>query len=227
MIKIGLIRLEDYESWIKSIGYDREWVVQAAQANMYRNLVLESAKMGAFSLPLTYDSYLTVLNAISVKSFKELISKLSRGAPVGLRAYIGLGATYSEAMENVRELESHELSEDRENTVVVHLDLNGYYKLIDEKGWCYVCELIDEMVNSAKRMSAKHGGLVYYAGGDNVICFVPHNRLEGFLKDLKVEGIKVGVGLALKPRDALKLATKALEAIRTGKSKKVLFLKEV
>jgi GTP cyclohydrolase III len=29
MIRIGVVRLEDYESWIRSLGYDREWKVQA------------------------------------------------------------------------------------------------------------------------------------------------------------------------------------------------------
>ncbi len=112
--------------------------------------------------------------------------------------------------------------------MVAHLDLNDYYKLVNERGWRYVYELIDGIAGSTKRASSKHGGLTYYAEGDNVICFVPHNRLEGFLNELKVEGVKVGVGAALKPRDALKLAAKALETIRAKNLReKVFILKEV
>jgi GTP cyclohydrolase III len=32
MIRLGVIQLKDYENWIKSLGFDREWIVQATQA---------------------------------------------------------------------------------------------------------------------------------------------------------------------------------------------------
>jgi GTP cyclohydrolase IIa len=76
MIRVGLVHLKDYESWIKSIGYDREWVIQATQATIYRSLVVESAKRGMFSIPLTYDSYIVIINAARIEDFIETVNSI-------------------------------------------------------------------------------------------------------------------------------------------------------
>jgi len=230
MIRVGLVRLEGYESWIRSLGYDREWIVQAAQADVYRNLVIESAGAGMFSLPLTYDSYLVIINAAEVEGFKEVVSKLSDKAPVVLAAYVGLGRSYSEAVERLRPLS--EACEDPgegalEDTVVVHLDLDGYNELMSNKGLHYVEELMNAALHRARKISTKHGGLAYYAGGDNIICFVPCERLSDFLDEVRVGDFKVGVGIAPRPRDALALAAQALDAIRLERqSDKVLVMRD-
>jgi len=231
MIRIGLIRLEGYEGWIRSLGYDREWVVQATQAEVYRSLAIESAKVGMFSLPLTYDTYLVVINAADVEDFKGLADRLSSRAPAALSLYVGLGPSYAEAMRRLRPLDEGAegpLKEGRlDETAAAHLDLDGYNKLASERGFNYVEELVGATLRRAREVSARHGGLAYYAGGDNVVCFVPCERLEGFLDDVRVDGVKVGVGVALRPRDALALAARALDEIRLGgRSREVLVLRE-
>ncbi|MDH5815488.1 MAG: GTP cyclohydrolase IIa [Candidatus Nezhaarchaeota archaeon] len=226
MIRLGLIHLSDYENWIKSMGYDREWMVQATQADIYRSLVIESAKVGAFSFPLTYDSYLTVINAVRSEDFERIVCELSSKVPIRLVAYIGLGETYVEAMKNMKEMRRDMLEGDSEETVVAHLDVDNYNEVISSKGFYYAKELIGEVIYEAKKISSKHGGLSYYAGGDNVICFIPSKHLkgflgdlEGFLNDVETRSIKVGIGVAPKPRDALTLAAKALDHIRAQKFK--------
>ncbi len=218
MIRVGVVRLEDYENWIRSLGYDREWIVQAAQADIYRSLVIGSAEAGMFSLPLTYDSYLVIINAVDVEGFKDVVSKLSCKAPVALAAYVGLGPSYLEAVKRLRALSEaceNALEEgELEDTVAVHLDLDGYNELVSNKGLYYVEELMSTTLHKVKRASAKYGGLAYYAGGDNIICFVPCKCLEDFLNEVRARDFKVGVGIAPRPRDALTLAAQALDAIR-------------
>ncbi len=231
MIRVGIVRLEDYESWIKSLGYDREWIVQAAQADIYRNLVIESAEAGMFSLPLTYDSYLVIINAAEVENFKEIVSKLSCKAPVALTAYIGLGPSYLEAVKRLRTLsktyEDALEEEELEDTAVVHLDLDGYNELMNSKGLHYVEELMNSALHRARKISSKHGGLAYYAGGDNIICFVPCKCLEGLLNEVRSRDFKVGVGIAPRPRDALALAAQALDAIRLERqNERVLVIRD-
>jgi GTP cyclohydrolase IIa len=231
MIRVGLIRLEGYEGWIRSLGHDREWIVQATQAEVYRSLAIESAKAGMFSLPLTYDTYLVVINAADVEGFKGLAHRLSGKAPVALSLYVGLGASYAEAMRRLRPLDEAAEGLLKEGwldeTAAAHLDLDGYNKLASEGGFNYVEELVDATLRKAREASARHGGLAYYAGGDNVVCFVPCERLECFLDDVRVDGVKVGVGVALRPRDALALAARALDEIRLGgRSRGALVLRE-
>jgi len=231
MIRVGVVRLEDYENWIRSLGYDREWMVQAAQADIYRCLVIESAEVGMFSLPLTYDSYLVIINAVGVEGFKEVVSRLSDKAPVALAAYVGLGPSYLEAVKRLRAL--GETCEDAleegelEDTVAVHLDLDDYNELVSNKGLHYVEELMNAALHRARKISAKHGGLAYYAGGDNIICFVPWERLNDFLDDVRARDFKVGVGIAPRPRDALTLAAQALDVIRLERqSDRVLVMRD-
>lgn len=217
MIRIGVVRLKDYESWIRSLGYDREWKVQAAQADLYKSLVLESAEVGMFSLPLTYDSYLVIINAADIEDFKEVVDKLSHKVPVTLMAYVGLGCSYLEAMKRLRylgETNGNSMEEKLEDTVAVHFDLDGYNKLMSEKGLYHVEEFMSSALHKVRRASAEYGGLTYYAGGDNIICFVPRECLEGFISNVKAEGFKIGVGVAPRPRDALALAAQALDMIR-------------
>ncbi|MCS7117088.1 MAG: GTP cyclohydrolase IIa [Nitrososphaerales archaeon] len=229
MIRVGIVRLDGYENWIKSLGYDREWVVQATQADVYKNLVIESANVGLFSFPLTYDSYLTVVNASDLEDFKIVAHSISKVVPTHLIVYFGLGSTYVEAMMNSKELKDFEDrgSNTLEETLVAHLDLNGYNRSLADKGIYHVERIVNRVVQKLRRISRRYGGLAYYAGGDNVICFIPHMYLEGFIKDVKMDDIKIGVGIALRPRDALALATNALENIRLKSSRsRVFILKE-
>jgi GTP cyclohydrolase III len=72
-----------------------------------------------------------------------------------------------------------------------------------------------------------YGGIAHYAGGDNVICFIPYHLLSNYLSSVTIDGAKIGIGIAKKPRDALKLAAQALDLIRTGKcDKKMCVLRE-
>ncbi|MCS7139118.1 MAG: GTP cyclohydrolase IIa [Candidatus Nezhaarchaeota archaeon] len=222
MIRIGYIRLKDYENWIKSIGYDREWLIQATQAETYKSLVVESAKIGAFSFPLTYDAYLTVINSVEIEGFRNVVQRLSRKVPTEVVAYIGLGETYTEALRRLRSLKKRNLDFSCncyfEETVVAHLDLDGYNELEAMRGPNYIDGLMARMIGRAKRISAKCGGLAYYAGGDNIICFLPHKRAEDFLNSIKIDGVKIGIGIAPRPRDALMLAANALDDVRLGRS---------
>jgi GTP cyclohydrolase IIa len=231
MIRVGLIHLKDYESWIKSIGYDREWVIQATQATIYRSLVVESAKMGMFSIPLTYDSYLVIINAARIEDFIATVNNICNEMPVAFNTYIGSGRSYSEAIENLKEsskfVEGAGKVNELEETAAVHLDLDGYNRFMYNMRFLYAEGLINMLFQKIRQASTKHGGLTYYAGGDNFICFIPCERIKVFLDDVVADNIKAGVGIALKPRDALRLAAQALDIIRNkGRSNKIFVLRE-
>lgn len=228
MVRVGLIRLENYENWIKSLGHDREWRVQAFQASLYKNLIFMSTAIGAFSLPLTYDSYIIILNGINKNKFKNLLINLSRKIHINLKAYVGFGENYIEAIDKVKIFTEEDYTpsdKSLEITVVAHLDLDDYYGLLNEKGWRDIYETIRKIVIDITETSIKQGGLAYYAGGDNIICFLPLKNLEAFLEYVKImKNIKVGIGISEKPREALKLATKALETLRMEHRERKIFM---
>ncbi|MEM0027831.1 MAG: GTP cyclohydrolase IIa [Ignisphaera sp.] len=213
MIKIGLIHFKDYENWIKSLGYDREWFLQATQAEFYKNLVTECATIGAFSFPLTHDSYVVILNTVVSEELQKIVVKLRSKAPTEMLLYFGVGETYVDALKNLYET-ANEC--ETEKTVVTHVDLNGYNGLINKKDFYYVKQIINEIFLVIEKISSSYGGLSYYAGGDNIITFIPFKYVSSFLEQIEkeIDNAKIGVGIAPKPREALKLAAKALELLR-------------
>lgn len=225
MIKIGLINLWDYEDWIKSLGYDREWTVQEVQARVWGEIVKESAKIWAFAIPFTYDSYIVILNSIGLAEYEEMTRTIMKITPVGLKRYIGIGRNYLEALSNLSEIATSRLNvpEDTlEKTTVVHFDLNGYYNIIKEEGYLMSYRKIRELRKEVEMLAERHGGLSYYAGGDNIICFIPHAMVKAFIDKTKKNGVKIGVGMAYSPRRALKLATEALEILRRKRSEQIV-----
>lgn len=219
MIGIGVIHLSNYESWIKSKGFDREWIVQCLQAHFYEKLSLEAATINAFGFPFTYDTYVVILNSIEVSKFLELAVKLLDLAPVSLVFYYGCGTTYLDALNNLKIVNADYdggVGVCGEETAVAHVDMDRYNALKESRGLHYVAMLIKRVYHEVSRTATVHGGLAYYAGGDNVICFIPRTNIKDFVNDLlnRIRNIKIGVGIAKTPRRALELAAEALEEIR-------------
>jgi GTP cyclohydrolase IIa len=232
MVCLGAIHLKNYENWIKSLGYDREWLIQATQAEVYRYITMESAALGMFAIPLTYDVYLVILNS-TVAYFNRLVKALEIKIPIEFNVYLGFGETYSAALNNLKPLGELDASvvngvkEFNDITVVSHLDLNSYNNMLTGKGLQYVNELLTELVYTMKKTCMACGGVAHYAGGDNVICFIPHHLLSNYLSSVAIDDAKIGIGIAKKPRDALKLAAQALDLIRAGKcDKRICILRE-
>jgi GTP cyclohydrolase IIa len=57
-------------------------------------------------------------------------------------------------------------------------------------------------------------------GGDNIIVILPDYGYESLIEEIASNrNLKVGVGISYKPRNAMRLATRALDMIRSGKTK--------
>ena len=219
-VSLALIVLKDYREWVESLGYDREWLVQATQSAMTRHLTLEYSNIGAFSCPLTYDSYLVVLNSIRLDEFSSATRRIEKKAPRGLLVYIGSGEDYANALDSIKPLELATRAEKFRTTmpgvsIVAHVDMNDYRYRIANDGWLSTWIKVLDLKEKVRKSALKLGGLSFYAGGDNFVVFLPtRDSLRLFLDQLRVNGIKVGIGIARKPRRALELAAKSLDEIR-------------
>jgi GTP cyclohydrolase III len=78
---------------------------------------------------------------------------------------------------------------------------------------------MNNLITNVRNLSNKYGGLTFYAGGDNVISFMPSSTVKNFIDEIVTDSVKIGVGVASTPREALKLASTALDIIRDHKSK--------
>ena len=217
MVKIGLLRLMDYESWISSLGYDREHLIQINQHRILEEVYKQGANIEAFPVPLTYDLIALILNSVRCNDYLKMVGALTSISPVPIRALVGRGTTYTEALINVSEAKSQFDDNVEEPTVAVHVDLNGYYDVLKRKGPYYAYRVIVELVEELGRLALRVGGLTTYIGGDNVLAFVPTDSVDEFVEEaLSKADVKVGIGVAPTPRRAVALSTKALIAIRRG-----------
>jgi len=215
LVKLGVLRLVQYESWISSLGYDREHLVQAKQHELMGELCVRGAAIGAFAAPLTYDLAVMVLNSVRAREYARVVEGLSSISPVPLRAMIGQGDTYPKALSNVVELESFTHPELDEPTAAVYVDLNDYYGLLEGGGVYRAYEAAMSLAERLRRLAVSLGGLAVYTGGDNVLAFLPPEAVDGFaVQALAEDDVKVGVGIAPTPRMAVALSTRALAAIR-------------
>jgi GTP cyclohydrolase IIa len=233
MIRLGIIQLKDYESWIKSLGFDREWIIQATQADIYKHIVTKCAELELFGFPLTYDSYLVIINSMELFKFEKLLKAIELTTPVPINAYLGIGTTYLEALNNIKPFSNiakeyaHDLNAlDAEPIVAAHIDMDGYLQMLHEKGLSNIISFMNELIYNIKKYCMRFGGIAYYAGGDNILCFIPYNTLNEFKTNFNFEKMKIGIGVSKKPRGALKLATQALELIRDKKCGNICILEE-
>jgi GTP cyclohydrolase III len=216
-VKVGILRLIDYEQWIATLGYDREHLIQVKQLSFLKEVFKLSARIYAFALPLTYDLTAVVLNSVGTTDYMKLARLLAFYAPAPLKPLIGMGETYWEALSKANEVTSE--VEINAETIAVQVDVNGYYSLLSQKGPYDAYKLMMELKGTIQEIANSLGGLTFYAGGDNIIVFLPAKKqLNAFLSNiLKIARVKVGVGLAPTPRDAVALSTKALSTVREQK----------
>ncbi len=225
MTYTALVRLTNYKQWTESLGYDREWVIQVTQSEIYHNLQLLSKEFNGFALPLRYDVQVVILP--SNTSANHFINKLNevvvKWLPirVGVDLYCGLP---HEALNNSVKSGECQSSE----VCVIHLDLNNFTSQSIYKGFYrpYV-EVLNMSCRLALRLMDK--SVVQYLGGDNVVIITyPHN-LDEVLEAIRDEvirdmGVKVGVGISEYPKKAFELAAKALSILRAEKRSSECFI---
>jgi len=146
------------------------------------------------------------------------ITKLS---PTPIKAMVGYGKSYREALTKVGNPEMLISSELNEQTVVAHADLNGYYTLLEKQGIYHIYKKVTVLIGKFRKITHKIGGVSTYLGGDNVLAFLPNTESIKILMDqFSAKNVKVGIGIAYTPREAVALAAKALANLRRKKSRR-------
>jgi GTP cyclohydrolase III len=212
----------NYEQWIASLGYDREYLIQMKQSSLLKDIFKFSALIHAFALPLTYDLIVIILNSVKTEKYAKLVKIIAYHSPVPLKPLIGTGETYKEALCKVKSLtDSGATTDFNFKTVAVQIDVNGYYNLLNERNPYDIYTIMMSLKKVLQEIADKLGGLTFYAGGDNIIVFLPKEKdMEKFTLEFKtfnIASVKMGVGIAPIPREAVALSTKALSIIRQNR----------
>lgn len=226
MVKIGVLELNGYREWTESIGFDREWIIQTIQANIYKLLQEEISRLQGFVMPLRYDYMVLVIEGVDNSSVVKTINKVSKVLPVPVRLSIACGKTPYQAQVNAtRRLVEGDCNicvEECDTTgiAVAHFDVNNFSKLIHKLS---VYDTFVEVENLCVKLSKEIrnlGGLTQYLGGDNILSFISIDMLDR-VKELanSIPGLKVGIGVSNTAKGALRLASRALDSIRSNRCK--------
>ena len=231
--RLALVELVGYREWTEGLGDDREWAIQLTQAGIYRAAQDAAKEHGGFVVPLRYDYMVLLASNLGREAHRDIINAVASESPVPVRAASYCASTPLEALQRAQRL-LHTLEpggfevagcRHAEATAVAHVDINNITAETARRGaydaFLGVLRLHYALAEEAWRV----GAIVQYLGGDNVLVILPPaepletaKRILGKIEDalLPGDGLKAGVGLAALPREALRLAARALHDIRLG-----------
>ncbi|ADN49749.1 GTP cyclohydrolase IIa [Vulcanisaeta distributa] len=234
MVQVTIIRLIGYREWTETLGPDREHVIQQVQAQLHRELVHVFSRLNAWAHPLRYDYLLAITNGLSNGELTSIIKELSEYSPVPLSS-----GTYADVNPRVAEREAFRLAMkaspgesligggDDGYVAIAHIDLVDSTTSTEWTSSYQLYEHVWSVVNQVRLYLAPYGGITLYLGGDNIVSIVQPAINENDLKPLaNLINARIGVGIARSGRVAMKLATEALDSLRTRNGYGVMMLRE-
>jgi len=233
MVQITLIRIEDYGPWTITLGSDREHELQILQSKLYGDLQIQFSKKNALVFFNRFDEMFAVTNGMSIAEHVEILKLLSTAYELDISMSIGRGSTPYEAHLDANKARSYNTPDkqfmvygvdaDNANELVqiMHVDVDGSTSNVSSKLSPYeLSSLIAKLYAKLTEEFMIKGALAFFLGGDNFMVVsngVSKNEVNDILSsvtdgmDIK---LKCGIGSAKTAREAAKLATKALDAIR-------------
>ncbi len=226
MVRLALIEQVGYREWTESIGSDREWIIQSLQARLYGELQLVVSRLGGYLFPLRHDYLLALATGLGEREHKEILDTARSVSGMPIRMASVAHDNPRDALEKAFRLLSntrpgeYTFVEGHDGlTVVGHVDIDNITGKTSEEGISESLLLIAKTVYEVTRESMGGNGLAQYLGGDNIVVILPDEGYEDIVERIASNPLlKVGVGVSLKPRRAMELATKALDEIRLNRS---------
>ncbi len=110
---------------------------------------------------------------------------------------------------------------------IAHIDLVDSTTSTEWTSSYQLYEHVWSVVNQVRLYLAPYGGITLYLGGDNIVSIVQPAINENDLKPLaNLINARIGVGIARSGRVAMKLATEALDSLRSRNGYGVMMLRE-
>ncbi|MGC9071703.1 MAG: GTP cyclohydrolase IIa [Acidilobus sp.] len=220
--KVTLIELSGYRTWTELLGDDREWRIQGAQARLYDVAMTVAAKRDAMIVPLRYDYILAVTTGLWEHEVRELIDEIASVAPVRLSYASACSDSPADAVGRAFRLlrtgEGERCVGDL--TVLAYVDFDDITGLTETTGPLEAYGVVQGLIHDITEVVSPRGGIVQYLGGDNILLLLP---TAGFMElasqVASLAKVKVGVGVATRPRQASAFATRALDEIREDRGK--------
>jgi len=233
MVQITIIRIEGYGPWTLTLGSDREHELQILQSKLYGDLQMLLSKKDALVFFNRFDEMFAVTNGISAREHIEILKRLSTTYELDISMSIGRGNTSYEAHLDAHRARNNGAADtqfkvygtDANNgddfVQIMHVDVDGSTSKVSSKLSPYeISSLMAKLHAKLSEAFMLKGALTFFLGGDNFMVISngvtrdeANDVLGSVTNDMNIK-LKCGIGRARTAREAAKLATKALDAIR-------------
>jgi len=213
--RMGKIILDGLEKWASKEGADKEWRVQLTLARLEAFATELAARVDAYYLPTRKDVLTFVLNNVS--NFDKIVDKIRVLSPVPVVWKESTGETPLEALNS-----STYTSPPDSPAMAIMIELRP---LVQRKSYSSFVMYHDKL-STVLKLALGFGAIGSSVRDGMAILFADTSNGKELIAHI-VEWLpeaKVGVGIARKPRTAMRNAVKALEGI--GAQRRVNFVTE-
>ncbi len=224
-MQVTLIRLLGYREWTESLGPDREHIIQTVQGRVHTEISSQFAHYGAFAHPLRYDLMIAFTNGLGLREHENLLRAIERVSPVPVIMSIATGQTPREAERRASlycaKANSHPIHvtgeiPDNSEMCIIHADLANSTSMLRKMSVYDTYLKVHKVYTEFMKLVNRLDGIALYLGGDNMIGVTVPFRLDMKLleKFSSKFRVRVGIGVSVRAREALKKAAEALDRLR-------------
>jgi len=233
MIQLTIIKITGYGPWTLTLGSDREHKLQMLQASIYNEIQNLFSEKNCLVFSNRFDELFAVTNGLSLEDHIEIQKKLANSFDLQLSMTIGYGNSPFEANLNADKARKSKIILEKEHNIfgyvdgkaeqlvqIMHMDVDGSTSISAKKSPYEISSLMFKLYSEMSEFFLTKNYLTFFMGGDNFMIVTSGDGKDHAIKFLNLikekHGIALncGIGTASTAREAAKLATKSLDAIR-------------
>lgn len=233
MIQLTIIKITGYGPWTLTLGSDREHKLQMLQSSIYNEIQNLFSEKNCLVFSNRFDELFAVTNGLSLDDHIEIQKKLAKSFDLQLSMTIGYGNSPFEANLNADKARKSKIILEKEHNIfgyvdgkaeqlvqIMHMDVDGSTSISAKKSPYEISSLMFKLYSEMSEFFLTKNCLTFFMGGDNFMIVTSGNGKDHAVKFLNLikekHGIALncGIGTAKTAREAAKLATKSLDAIR-------------
>ena len=233
MIQLSILKITEYGPWTLTLGSDREHELQMLQASLYKQVQKLFSEKNCLVFLNRSDEFFVVSNGLTLDDHIEIQKTLEELFEVHLTISIGFGESPFEANLKAYDGRKNNIILNKEHNIfgfiddkselnvsIMHLDVDDLKSKRKDTSPYEISAIIFDLHSKIIQYFMQKNSLTFFMGGDNYMVVASSeakNSVQSFIDMIKNNdniSLNCGIGNAQTSRDAVKLATKALDTIR-------------
>ena len=233
MIQLSILKITEYGPWTLTLGSDREHELQILQASLYKQVQKLFSEKNCLVFLNKSDEFFVVSNGLTLDDHIEIQKTLEELFEVHLTISIGFGESPFEANLKAYDGRKNNIILNKEHNIfgfiddkselnvsIMHLDVDDLKSKRKDTSPYEISAIIFDLYSKIVKYFIQKNSLTFFMGGDNYMVVASSeakNSVQSFIDMIKNNdniSLNCGIGNAQTSRDAVKLATKALDTIR-------------